>query len=142
VQNSGMRFPFCNPYNSSEHHALTVTFMAGHTKVARFMAHHGEMGILRRFKDLNFKNLLYLQAELVELEKELEYLSGADSAAIGSPRASYEKHWPLLRESKSDGSGEQWAKFLQIRNTLDQYSTSPLDPHFSPARLACPVVRV
>jgi hypothetical protein len=116
--------------------------MAGHTKVARFMAHHGEMGILRRFKDLNFKNLLYLQAELVELEKELEDLSRADNAAIDSPRASYQKHWPLLRESKSDGSGDQWAKVLQIRKTLKQYSTSLLDPRSSPAGHICLLVRI
>lgn len=87
------------------------------------MSHHNEMGILRRFNDLNFKNLLYLQAELVDLEKELERLSQADSASIGSPQASYEKHWPLLRESESDGSGIS-CKFLQIRDTLDQYSMS------------------
>lgn len=137
-----MRFPSHHPYNASEHHALTVKFMAGYTKVARFIAHHSEMGILRRFKDLNFKNLLYLQAELVELEKELEHLSLADSAAIGSPRTSYEKHWPLLKESEGDGSGDQWAKFLQVRNTLDQYSASPLELNSPPARHACLVVRV
>jgi hypothetical protein len=46
--------------------------MDGYAKVALLMSRHNEYGIVRRFGELNFKNLLYLQAELVELEAQLQ----------------------------------------------------------------------
>jgi hypothetical protein len=96
--------------------------MEGYTKLAKLMAHHGEMGIFRQFKILNFKNLLFLQAELVELERELDQLSAADQAAQHPTRPLYQKHWRLLSESEHDGNDEQWRKVLQIRKQLKEYS--------------------
>lgn len=44
----------------------------GYAKVARLMVKHPEVATFQRFEYLNTLNILYLQAELVELEKELE----------------------------------------------------------------------
>jgi hypothetical protein len=96
--------------------------MEGYTKLANLMAQHGEMGILRQFKILNFKNLLYLQAELVESERELDQLCAADERAQHPTRPLYRKHWRLLSESVHDGNDEQWRKILQIRKQLKEYS--------------------
>lgn len=43
----------------------------GYPQVATFMGDHPEMAMVRRFRGLNARNLLYLQAELVQIEKEL-----------------------------------------------------------------------
>ncbi|KAI9863298.1 MAG: hypothetical protein M1813_003740 [Trichoglossum hirsutum] len=52
--------------------------MDGYDKLAAFMGDHHEMLILRRFSMLNAKNLLYLQAELVNLEAELKDIVTSD----------------------------------------------------------------
>lgn len=96
--------------------------MEGYSKLAELMAHHGEMGIFRQFKALNFKNLLYLQAELVELERELDELCALDQRAQHPTRPLYQKHWRLLSESELDGNDEQWQKVLHIRRQLKEYS--------------------
>jgi len=97
--------------------------MEGYAKLARLMSRHNEYGILRSFSELNAKNLLYLQAELVELESELRALANADKSSQNRVRQHYEKDWRLLNESLHDGYDEQWKKMLQIREKLNTYST-------------------
>ena len=43
-----------------------------------FMGHHSDMRISRRFGTWNMQNLLYLQVELTQLEKELGELAQKD----------------------------------------------------------------
>ncbi|OTA79954.1 hypothetical protein M434DRAFT_86781 [Hypoxylon sp. CO27-5] len=45
--------------------------MEGYAKVAQLMATYEEFAILRRFKRLNYQNLLYLQAQIIHLEDSL-----------------------------------------------------------------------
>ncbi len=44
----------------------------GYTALALLMGRVPEVAIFRRFSTLNARNLLYLQAELVQLEDDLE----------------------------------------------------------------------
>ena len=97
--------------------------MDGYAKVALLMSRHNEYGIVRQFGELNFKNLLYLQAELVELETQLRALADADKRSQNSERLYYEKHWGLLSDSLKDGHNEQWKKMLEVRGKLKEYST-------------------
>ena len=97
--------------------------MEGYAKLARLMSRHNEYTILRSFTELNVKNLLYLQAELVQLEAELWALANADSSSQNRVRQYYEKDWRLLSESLQDGYDEQWKKVLEIREKLKAYST-------------------
>ena len=99
--------------------------MDGYTRVARLMGNHNEMAAFRGFQALSFQNLLYQQAELIELETELQALALADKSSDHPSRTLYEKHWHLLSRSAGDGNDEQWQKVLQIRAKLREYCGSP-----------------
>lgn len=96
--------------------------MEGYAKLSLLMSRHNEYGIVRSFGELNFKNLLYLQAELVQLETELRRIAEADRQSQNSIRVYYEKDWRLLSESLQGGYDEQWRKVLEIRTKLKEYS--------------------
>jgi len=46
--------------------------MGNYGQLSRLMSDHPELLILRKYTDLNVKNLLYYQAELAHLELELQ----------------------------------------------------------------------
>jgi len=95
--------------------------MDGYAKVARLMSRHTEMACIRGFKSLSFQNLLYLQAELVELETEYGDIAVKDRRSQHPRKALYEKNWYMLSQSQQDGNDEQWKKFLEIRAKLKEY---------------------
>lgn len=67
---------------------------------------------------LNAQNL-YLQAELTELELDLDKLREKDRAA----GQVYHQNWCYLSRSKRDDGGDaQWQKALEIRAKLEEYS--------------------
>lgn len=96
--------------------------MEGYAKAARLMAKYEEFAIFKRFKALNYQGLLYRQAEIAHLQKDLEELAERDST--DPSRQPYAKDWWALAhtETKKEG-GEQWRKVQQIRKKLDDYST-------------------
>jgi hypothetical protein len=96
--------------------------MEGYAKVAHLMSRYEEFAILKRFKALNYQNLLYRQAEITYLQEDLEKLAERD--ATDGMRQFYTKDWWALAhtETKKEG-GEQWRKVQQIRKRLDDYST-------------------
>lgn len=96
----------------------------GYDHLASFMGFFPEAAIFRRFAVLNAKNILYLQAELLWLEKELEAVAEDDAQSSNTKRREYSKEWFLLRQSGNDphGSSQQWKIFKKIRKTLDKYS--------------------
>lgn len=96
--------------------------MEGYAKIAQLMGSHGELAILRRFGRLNFQNLLYMQARLTHLEKDLNDLAQADKAE--PDRSYYSKDWWSLARSRCDNEKKQWKKVLQIRKALKEYSTN------------------
>lgn len=51
--------------------AIVIMSATGYEKLAGFMAKHAEIATFQRFDFLNALNILYLQAELVHLEREL-----------------------------------------------------------------------
>ncbi|KAL1636000.1 hypothetical protein SLS56_001352 [Neofusicoccum ribis] len=83
-----------------------------------------EVAIFRRFGALNAQILLYMQAELVSLEKQLHQLQARDAAAP-SPRSMYAVNWFRLRNSEDLGEGdddEQWELVKEIRVKLREYN--------------------
>lgn len=96
--------------------------MEGYSKLAVLMSRNNEVAILRRFGELNFKNLLYLQAELVELEEQLQRLAVSDYASSEGSRKYHNKHWGLLSDTEPGNHQEQWKKWLEIRAKLKEYS--------------------
>lgn len=96
--------------------------MEGYAKFATMMGLHPEMAIFRAFMALNTKNLLYLQAELVELERDLEVISELDGKSGSSQKEAYARNWSALSRSAEQGDGLQLQKVLTIREKLKQYS--------------------
>jgi hypothetical protein len=96
----------------------------GYHRLASAMGLFPDVAIFRRFSTLNVKNILYLQAELVDLEKNLEQAALADSLSGDINRREYHRAWyPLSHpEELPNGDGKQWKTFLHIREVLQQYS--------------------
>ena len=91
-----------------------------------------EAAIFRRFASLNIQNLLYYQAELTTLEKELRdfELGGCHQFPTHSPdklpaptgRYATDWEWLGLRQPENP----QWQCMLKIRSLLEKYSSSLL----------------
>lgn len=95
--------------------------MDGYPKIAGLMSRHHELAIFRRFDELNYRNILYLQAELVQLEDELREIATQDQESPS--RTLYARDWSSLAQSESEGDGRlQWQKVLLIREKLEKYS--------------------
>jgi hypothetical protein len=99
--------------------------MEGYSNLAQFMGQHTEFGIFRQFSRLNLQNLLYLQAELVHLEADLRETVRADQNSGHPRKVAYSKDWWSLANSRNDGDERQWAKVLEIREKLREYSANP-----------------
>jgi hypothetical protein len=99
--------------------------MDGYDKLAAFMGDHHEMLILRRFSMLNAKNLLYLQAELVNLEAELKNIVISDRSSRDAEKDCFPYSvWHLKNASQVSGKNDstQWLKVLEVRQKLKEYS--------------------
>lgn len=94
--------------------------MEGYAKTARLMATHDEFAIFRRFKLLNYQQLLYQQAEIVYLHDTLSKVVRRDA---GHPdRTTYERNWWDLAHGKGREGREQWRKVKRLRKKLNKYS--------------------
>jgi hypothetical protein len=97
----------------------------GYRKLAEYMGENPNFAIFRRFGQLNALNLLYLQAELAEMEQLLSAQAAADRAspsvytqnrALWFKALSFEEKPPV-------GHCKQWRLMLRIREVLKEYST-------------------
>jgi hypothetical protein len=100
--------------------------MEGYAKMAFLMGEFPEVAIFRRFGALNAQNLLYLQAELKELETSLRKYALEDQNSGHPERIYYSKDWFTLKEScdatYEGADGNQWSTMLSIRAKLKEYS--------------------
>jgi len=100
----------------------TTEAQMGYPALAGVMAHPG-MSIFKRFAALNARNLLYMQAEILLLERELDVIAGYDHTQNDDPTAkTYATSCEALMESVEKGNGMQWEKILNLREKLDAYS--------------------
>jgi hypothetical protein len=94
--------------------------MAGYTKLASFMADE-QYEILKLFRSTALRDLLFLQAELIQLEEEYAAIGEVDRNTDGENRL-YDRNWRLLSTSESRNfGGHQWQKALEIRAKLREY---------------------
>jgi len=96
--------------------------VVGYPKLAAKMEIQPEVAIFRRFGALNAQNLLYLQAELTYLERELRKQQVQDANDNVGDGSSYAINWFWLRESAGTADSQQLDLVLQIRETLKEYS--------------------
>jgi hypothetical protein len=97
--------------------------MEGYEKLARLMGNShtdGHFLIFQKFEHLSAQNLLYLQAEIVNLQETLGNLAKEDAESEDPERKLFARDWWAL--SSADDS-EQWETFLQLRNKLKTYCT-------------------
>lgn len=92
----------------------------GYPRLASIMGPRN-LGIFRKFSELNALNILQLQAELVYLEQELKILIEEDHASGHPTRIMHAKSAYMLRRS-TGGNDRQWEKVLEIREKLKEYS--------------------
>jgi hypothetical protein len=100
--------------------------MKGYAKLGLLMGEHPEVAALRRFSALSAQNLLYLQAELRQLEVDLRKYSEEDDSSQHPDRKVYAVDWFALKDSgertADEGNcGKQWQTILEIRAKLEQY---------------------
>lgn len=100
----------------------------GYDKLASVMGLFPDVAIFRRFATMNVKNILYLQAELMHLEKQLDEAAQADTMSGDINRREYHRAWFALSRAEllPHGNGRQWKIFLQIREVLQQYNMAIL----------------
>ncbi|KAI1082206.1 hypothetical protein F5B20DRAFT_587883 [Whalleya microplaca] len=79
-----------------------------------------QLGIARKYNDLAILNILYLQAELCQLEEDLAQEQQIDRASSGDGRY-YDWDWWLMPYSNMDKDKKQWELVLKIRQTLHEY---------------------
>lgn len=97
--------------------------MGDYHRLAGFMGQYPEVALFRRFNSLRASNLLYLQAELVSLEKDLRTYAQQDEQSQDELRKMYSKDWSVLSQPNSEGChGHQWQIILRIRAMLKEYS--------------------
>lgn len=89
--------------------------MGDYTRLAALIGTHQELAIFRQFAAMRTKNLLYMQAELVHLEAELENIVREDR------QESFKGSLCNLKESSGTENDVQWRKVLEIRNKLKEY---------------------
>jgi hypothetical protein len=96
----------------------------GYGKVAELMSTHDEFAVLRRFRNLNMRNLLYLQAEIAHLEEELDEL--AERGSVDPALRYHGRDWWSLANDDNESSQEHWQKVLHLREKLDLYNDAVL----------------
>lgn len=94
----------------------------GYDKLAAMMGLDQGLAIFRRFANLNAKNLLYLQAEIANLEAELNSMISDDKDPSDPNKAEFPFYLMALKHFDGGGSVTQWDKILEIRGLLKEYS--------------------
>ncbi|KAI9868138.1 MAG: hypothetical protein M1813_006883 [Trichoglossum hirsutum] len=93
----------------------------GYAKLAKLMGRNPEFAMFRRFGALNAQNLLYLQAELINLEAKLQGIAQANNDSGDPGKERYSRDWFSL--SRADAANDkQWQTVLQIRKLLKEYN--------------------
>lgn len=98
--------------------------MAGYSRLAVLMGKHHDFAIFRRFSVLNAKNLLYMQGELIHLEAELRMIAQENKNSKDLEKVDFERSiTAMMGPHMSEDGHEQWAKILEIREKLKEYSS-------------------
>lgn len=95
--------------------------MDGYPRLGTLMGANPALAIFRRYGFLNVQNLLHLQAEINELEKELQEIALEDRCSNSGERQYFSREWWKLAQAQGADS-LQWRKCLELRLKLNEYS--------------------
>src|SRR4051812_3045401 len=104
------------------------TYKGGYERLAQGMRASDSMAIFRRFATLSIENLLYLQADLVRLERDLRRSQEEDRTSKHNFRSRYSMDWELIYHSRKEAFGaspQQLETILEIRSRLKEYRKAP-----------------
>lgn len=94
----------------------------GYQKLADFMSSYPEFAVFKRFEFLNTLNILYLQAELVELEAKLKGFLKEDIESKDGNRNRSARDWYFLANEHVAKESKSWETMLRARTLLKEYS--------------------
>lgn len=92
----------------------------GYTQLAKFMVGHEHI-MLKQYRELAIRDLLYLQAELCDLEYDYAQQAKSDSQEQDQRRLYDREWWHLQSDESRGGDGKQWQLALKIRTKLREY---------------------
>lgn len=96
--------------------------MEGYPALASLQGQYPELAIYRRFATLNARHLLYLQAEIVSLETDLENDSRIDGISNDEKTRLRNKNWYYLSRKNEKVVCSQWHTMLSLNEKLKEYS--------------------
>lgn len=105
----------------------------GYPKMASLISGNPELLMVRRFHGLNARNILYLQAELQDIEKELLRVEKMDAQSQIPDKRDYSRDYWSLKESENQEDHDQWLLVQRMTEKLKEYSelfSILLDYHF------------
>lgn len=91
------------------------------------MGADARLSLFKRFAELNARNLLYMQAEILYLEQELKILTAVDKRSSNASEREYAERVLHMMKAGENGGSLQWRKILDIREKLKEYSPKLLD---------------
>jgi uncharacterized protein DUF6594 len=95
----------------------------GYPSLAWLMHSYPGYAIFRRFEELNLLYLLRLQAELQDMEHELQKIREEDTQSNDPIRMCYVKDFRAMRDNEEIGDSEQYEQLINIGKKLQEYST-------------------
>ena len=97
----------------------------GYPGLTKFMGQNLDqgLGVFKQFAELNTRSLLYMQAELLCLQQELDVITYVDEHGTDPTTKNFARS---VWEMKKPPNRPQWDKVLEIRAKLKDYSMSPL----------------
>ena len=97
--------------------------MKGYVALAQRMAMHPELAILRSFRAIRLRDLLYLQAELIHLEKSLDDEVQRNMNSQCRNEQWFSRDWLHLSrpELSTDEHCLEWRLFKNIRSKIREY---------------------
>ncbi len=93
--------------------------MEGYSKLATLVGDDrtdGHFLIFQKFESISAQNLLYLQAEIINLKENLDKIAEIDSE--DPERQIFTQDWEALSSSPES---LQWRKWLELRRKLKEY---------------------
>jgi hypothetical protein len=93
--------------------------MEGYNKLATLMGDghtDGHFLIFQKFESISAQNLLYLQAEIINLKETLDKITEIDSE--DPEKRVFTQDWEALSSSPDS---VQWEKWLELRRKLKEY---------------------
>ena len=103
----------------------SISRLDGYPSYAEFISKDRDAAVYRRFGNLNARNLLYMQSELHELERQLEDLDKEDLKDIGNEDAQKAARiWESFSGGQSEAACARRLLQCKVRGKVKEYCQS------------------